>query len=118
MSAPNDLLRRVPLFAELDDKHLSRLADEFSKRVFSSGDTIATEGEGGRTFFVIENGEAAVSVGGREVGTLGPGASFGEIANAVNAEMSSTWKLITSLKSGKADYQLTRIFACSAKTAI
>ncbi len=80
MAAPNDLLRGVPLFAELDDKHLSRLADEFSKRVFSSGDTIATEGEGGRTFFVIENGEAAVSVGGREVGTLGPGASFGEIA--------------------------------------
>jgi CRP-like cAMP-binding protein len=80
MAAPNDLLRRVPLFAELDDKHLTRLADEFSKRVFASGDTIAAEGEGGRTFFVIEDGEAAVSVGDREVGTLGPGDSFGEIA--------------------------------------
>lgn len=80
MAAPNDLLRRVPLFAELDDKHLSRLADEFSKRVFAADDTIAAEGEGGRTFFVIEEGQAAVSVGGREVGTLGPGDSFGEIA--------------------------------------
>jgi CRP-like cAMP-binding protein len=80
MAAPQDLLRRVPLFAQLDDKHLSRLADEFSQRSFSAGDTIAAEGEGGRTFFVIEEGEAAVSVGGREVGTLGPGDSFGEIA--------------------------------------
>jgi CRP-like cAMP-binding protein len=80
MAAPQDLLRRVPLFAQLDDKHLSRLADEFSQRSFSAGDTIAAEGEGGRTFFVIEDGEAAVSVGGREVGTLGPGDSFGEIA--------------------------------------
>ena len=80
MAAPRELLRSVPLFAELDDKHLDQLADEFSKRTFSSGDTIATEGEGGRTFFVIEDGHATVSINGRDVGALGPGDSFGEIA--------------------------------------
>lgn len=80
MPAPHELLRRVPLFAELDDRHLQQLSDEFSRRTFSAGEVIAAEGEGGRTFFVIEEGDATVSVGGRDVGTLGPGDAFGEIA--------------------------------------
>jgi CRP-like cAMP-binding protein len=80
VAAPHELLRRVPLFAELDDGHLQRLSDEFSRRTFSAGEVIAAEGEGGRTFFVIEDGEATVSVGGREVGTLRAGDAFGEIA--------------------------------------
>jgi CRP-like cAMP-binding protein len=99
MSAPSDLLRRVPLFAELDDRHLERLADEFSKRTFSAGDSIATEGEGGRTFFVIEDGQAAVTVGGREVGTLGPGDSFGEIALIDRAPRSATITAQTDMTS-------------------
>jgi CRP-like cAMP-binding protein len=80
MAAPKELLRSVPLFAGLDDKHLDQLADEFSKRTFSPGDTLTSEGEGGRTFFVIEDGEATVSVGGNDVGTMGPGDSLGEIS--------------------------------------
>ena len=80
MAAPHELLRKVPLFAELDEQHLQRLSDEFSRRTFSAGDVIAAEGEGGRTFFVIEDGEATVSVGDRDVGTLSAGDAFGEIA--------------------------------------
>ena len=99
MSAPSDLLRRVPLFAELDDRHLDRLADEFSKRTFAVGDPIATEGEGGRTFFVIEEGQASVSVGGREVGLLGPGDSFGEIALIDRAPRSATITAQTDITS-------------------
>ena len=99
MSAPTELLRRVPLFAELDAGHLERLADEFSKRTFSAGDSIATEGEGGRTFFVIEDGQASVTVGGREVGMLGPGDSFGEIALIDRAPRSATITAQTDMTS-------------------
>jgi CRP-like cAMP-binding protein len=75
-----DLLRNVPLFSTLDDGELESLADEFNERRFSAGDSIALEGEGGLMFFVVESGEASVEVQGEEVGKLGPGDSFGEIA--------------------------------------
>ena len=75
-----DLLRRVSLFSGLDDKELTSLADEFNERRFSPGDSIALEGEGGLMFFVVESGEATVEVHGEEVGKLGPGSAFGEIA--------------------------------------
>ncbi|CAN5755774.1 hypothetical protein BH18ACT13_BH18ACT13_18470 [soil metagenome] len=75
-----DLLRKVPLFAGLDDKELTSLADEFNERRFSAGDRIALEGEGGLMFFVVDSGEATVEVHGNEVGKLEPGSAFGEIA--------------------------------------
>jgi CRP-like cAMP-binding protein len=75
-----DLLRQVPLFSTLDDSDLESLADEFSERRFMTGDKIALEGEGGLMFFVVDSGEATVAVHGQEVGRLGPGSSFGEIA--------------------------------------
>jgi CRP/FNR family cyclic AMP-dependent transcriptional regulator len=81
MAKPSpDLLRKVSLFSGLDDKELASLAEEFNERRFSAGDSIALEGEGGLMFFVVESGEATVEVHGQEVGKLGPGSAFGEIA--------------------------------------
>jgi CRP-like cAMP-binding protein len=81
MSKPTPaLLRNVRLFSELDEHDLQSLADEFSERRFATGDKIALEGEGGLMFFIIEEGEVSIEVGGEPVRTLGPGASFGEIA--------------------------------------
>ena len=81
MLAPSrDLLRGVPLFTETDEKFLDRLAGEFNDRRYAPGELLAEEGERGRTFFVIESGEAAVIVHGNEVRRLGPGDSLGEMA--------------------------------------
>jgi len=75
-----ELLRNVSLFSDLDDKDLKSLSEEFNERRFSAGQKVALEGEGGLMFFVVESGEASVEVHGEQVGTLGPGSSFGEIA--------------------------------------
>lgn len=75
-----DLLRNVSLFSDLDEKDLKSLAEEFSERRFSAGEKVSMEGAGGLMFFVVESGEASVEVRGEEVGSLGPGAAFGEIA--------------------------------------
>jgi CRP-like cAMP-binding protein len=81
MAQPStDLIRGVPLFADLDDKTVERLAGEFIERHFDTGAAIATEGVEGLNFFVVASGEASVTVHGETVGTLGPGASFGEVA--------------------------------------
>lgn len=81
MSRPTtELLRHVRLFSDLDERDLQSLAEEFNERRFSAGDKISLEGEGGLLFFVVESGEASVEVHGREVGRLGPGDAFGEIA--------------------------------------
>ena len=81
MSQPDlALLRNVPMFSALDDLELERLAAEFRERSFRDGDRIVLEGDEGLTFFVIEDGNATVSVRGQVVAELGPGDHFGEIA--------------------------------------
>src|SRR3954449_5852983 len=78
--APTELLRRVPLFSDLDRKELESLARTFKERNVSAGDTVVNEDSGAAGFFVIEDGTAKVTVHGQERGTLGPGDYFGEIA--------------------------------------
>ncbi len=75
-----DTLRKVPLFAGLDDKELEDIAGSMRERRFKAGDTVTQEGAGGVGFFVVEEGEADVTVGGESKGSVGPGQYFGEIA--------------------------------------
>jgi CRP/FNR family transcriptional regulator, cyclic AMP receptor protein len=81
MAGPSvELLQKIPLFAGLEPRELERLSSSFKERTFNAGDTVATEGESGAGFFVIESGEAAVKVGDEEVRRLGSGDYFGDIA--------------------------------------
>jgi CRP-like cAMP-binding protein len=80
MAEPVDALAAVPLFSGLSKRDLKRLAGSMRERRFSAGKDVLSEGEGGVGFFVIVDGEARVSVGGREVRTLHSGDHFGEIA--------------------------------------
>jgi len=78
--APVESLRRVPLFADLDDDELAQVALLFKERRFTAGETVVKEGADGAAFFLIESGEASVAVRGSERASLGPGDHFGEIA--------------------------------------
>ena len=78
--APVDLLRKVPLFSDLENRELEQIAESFKQRTFDAGAVIAEEGKGGVGFFVIESGTARVTVKGEERVTLGPGSYFGEVA--------------------------------------
>ena len=99
MSKPTPaLLRNVRLFSDLDERDLESLADEFNERRFQAGDSIALEGEGGLMFFVVESGEAAVEVQGEEVGKLGAGDHFGEIALIDRRPRTATGRATSELK--------------------
>jgi CRP/FNR family transcriptional regulator, cyclic AMP receptor protein len=79
-SASADTLRNVPLFADLDNRELEQISSSMRERRYQAGDVVTQEGSGGVGFFVVEEGEADVSVGGEAKGSIGPGDYFGEIA--------------------------------------
>ena len=80
MSAMVDSLREVPLFAEVSDRDLRRLAESMHERTYDAGQDVMSEGQSGVGFFVVLDGTAQVSVGGEARGSLGPGDHFGEMA--------------------------------------
>jgi len=93
-----ELLQRIPLFAELEPRELERLSGSFKERTFDAGQTVATEGEGGAGFFVIESGEASVTVHGEERGRLGPGDYFGDVAMIDQGDRTASIEAESDLK--------------------
>jgi CRP-like cAMP-binding protein len=75
-----DTLKKVPLFADLNNRELEEVASSMRERRFKAGDTVTKEGQGGVGFFIVDEGEAEVTVGGEDRGIVGPGDYFGEIA--------------------------------------
>jgi CRP-like cAMP-binding protein len=98
MAAPKELIKRVPLFQGLDDKHVDTLSRTFSERTFPAGREMTTEGGAGIGFFVIEDGEAVVTVGGDERRTLQSGDYFGEVALIDEGARSATVTAKTDVK--------------------
>ena len=78
--ASADTLKNVPLFSELDKRELEQIASSMRERRFKAGNTLTQEGTGGVGFFVVQEGEADVTVAGEKKGSIGPGDYFGEIA--------------------------------------
>jgi len=76
-----ELLRGVPLFSACSKRELSRIASLADQIEVPKGKVLTRKGESGSEFFVIVEGRARVTVGGRgRVSPLGPGASFGEMS--------------------------------------
>jgi CRP-like cAMP-binding protein len=75
-----DLIKRVPLFSKLSKSKLNELASIADEIDLPKGKELTREGERGREFFVLIEGEAEVRKSGRRVNTLGPGDFLGEIS--------------------------------------
>ena len=72
--------QQVPLFEGLTDEELATIAGRFEERTFLEGHHLTTEGASGYLFFVILEGTAKAQVDDQNVGRLGPGDFFGEVA--------------------------------------
>jgi len=96
---PVDALARVPLFADLDRKELESIAGEMKTRTFRAGEEVVEEGAGATfgSFFVIEDGEALVTIGGEERRRLHAGDHFGEVALLGETERTATVTAVTDL---------------------
>ena len=91
-------LKRVPIFAGVRDKELGRLVKAMRDSRFNEGEVITTEGRSGVGFFLIEDGNATVSLRGEIVRTLVPGDHFGEIALIDQGPRSATVTASTDLR--------------------
>jgi CRP-like cAMP-binding protein len=81
----DQVVRRAPLFAALDDEAATALLSSMSRQEMRRGDTLFTEGEPGDRLYVITSGKIKLgrsSPDGREnlLAVLGPGEMFGELS--------------------------------------
>jgi CRP/FNR family transcriptional regulator, cyclic AMP receptor protein len=88
--APTELIKRVPLFSELDERELKAVAGSMVERIFPAGEAVTTEGKSGVGFFVVVDGTATVGIGGSELRKLGPGDYFGEVALVADVKRTAT----------------------------
>ena len=105
-------LRRVPLFSGLSERQLRALAKDFKTRRVPAGTLLTKQGEmSGVGFLVIAEGEAAVTVDGTRVGTLGPGDHFGELAMISEGERTATVEALTPMRCHTIQFWHFRAFA-------
>jgi CRP-like cAMP-binding protein len=87
-----DAIRAVDLLSPLSDIDKALLASEARIRNFERGETICTEGELGRTFYILGLGTLVVRRGKPpvDVATLKPGAYLGEMSLLTGAPRTAT----------------------------
>ncbi len=79
-NAKVEMLRRVPLFAQCSRKELDEIAGVADELQLADGRDLTREGERGREFFVVVDGELEVRRQAKQVATLGSGDFVGEMA--------------------------------------
>ncbi len=79
-NAKVELIKGVPLFSQLGRGELDEVAAIADEIDLGEGKELTVEGQPGREFLVIIEGDASVRQGDREINRLGAGDFFGEIA--------------------------------------
>ncbi len=92
------LLRGNWLFGACTDDELGRIAGLAHPREAGTGDELTRQGEEGLEFFVVVSGDASAAVDGDEIGTIGPGGFFGEMALIDGGERMATVTATTPMQ--------------------
>jgi len=79
-SEKEDLLKKVPLFSSLSKRHLREIGKHADQVQVKAGWVLAKQGEKGREFIFIVEGEARVKKDGKVINQLSGGDFFGEIS--------------------------------------
>ena len=104
------LVRRVDVFAELPLTAVERLVGGMTPVSAARGEVLVREGEPGDTFVILASGQAEVTVDGRQLDRLGPGAGFGEVALLRRSPRTATVTALSDLTGYAVDADT---FACA-----
>jgi CRP-like cAMP-binding protein len=74
------LVRGVPIFKELRDEFLVRLASIMNEVSYPSGKMIFAQGQEGRSLYIVIGGRVRVHLEDRDLAILDKGSCFGEMS--------------------------------------
>lgn len=93
-----EALGRIPLFEGLSEKVLARIDKHLDELQVQPGRELTTQGRGAYEAFIVEEGEAEVTIDGKVVGRAGPGELIGELGVLEHRLRSATVKAATPMR--------------------
>ncbi len=97
-----ELLRQMPLFAELDAQQVQLIAAQMKADTLKAGTELMRQGEIGDTFCVIQSGRVQVTVArdgeAKVIAERGPGEYLGEIALLLDVPRTATVTALTPVQ--------------------
>jgi CRP/FNR family cyclic AMP-dependent transcriptional regulator len=93
-----ELIRRAPLFTRCTKAELAEIAAHADEIDLPADKALIRQGERGREFFVLLEGEADVIRDGKHIETMGPGDFFGEIALVSRVPRTATVQATTPVR--------------------
>lgn len=93
-----EILRGVPLFADLDERSLQAVAVLAHDASFKADDVVMLEGEPGDTFYVIVEGTVRVEQGDRTIRSMTAGGFIGEISLIDRRPRTATVTCVTDVR--------------------
>jgi CRP/FNR family cyclic AMP-dependent transcriptional regulator len=104
------LLKTIPLFAEVPDDKLEKIAPFATADEFAEGEVVVKEGGYSNHFYAIEEGTVKVERDGKHLADLGPGDIFGEQGLLEKQERSATVTATSRLRVIKIEHwELSRM---------
>jgi CRP/FNR family cyclic AMP-dependent transcriptional regulator len=83
-------LRKIPVFADLDDKELDHIANLAAEVSVPAGKELVREGDYSYDVLAVEEGTASVTRHGEPIAEIGPGDVVGEMGVLERAQRSAT----------------------------
>ncbi len=93
-----EVIRTVPLFSRLSTRRLREIATLADEVDLPAGKVLAKEGDRGREFFALVDGEVEVEQGGRLIRRMKAGDFFGEIALVTKMPRTATVTATTDVR--------------------
>ena len=98
MASLSKAIAKNVLFSHLDENERSDIFDAMFPSNAMPGEMIIQQGDEGDNFYIIDQGEVEIYVGGEKVLSIGEGGSFGELALIYGTPRAATVKAASDVK--------------------